>query len=239
VTFLGHAFVDWDDTIAEGMRYFHEAEVQLSERIGALTGHFPQRIRQRGGEIDVQTARRIGLVKESFGIAWTECYREFCALGSIHPEPEIEREIQSLCTRPYEVKQDLIPGAPETLLWLNQAGFEVTIWTAGDQGVQSRKIAESGLEHLVHRIVVVPDKTTERLHAALGERDRVNSFVVGNSMYSDIKPALSLSLLALHIPQQTWAYDQAQLSPGEGTYRLLQQITEVPAILRTRFQLAG
>lgn len=236
--FAGHAFVDWDDTIAENIRYFREAEDANVHLIARLTGADPAAVRRRGEELDLATARRIGLVKESMGIAWVECYREFCLRAGREPDPESEAAIRLACTMPYTVRQDLLPGAAEMLAWLHQAGFEVTIWTAGDEDVQSRKIKESGLAHLVHRTAIVPDKTPERLRDALGRRDPERSFVVGNSLHSDIRPALAVGMAALHIPVETWAYDHSHVDLEHPLYTKVASVSEVPAVVANRFRLA-
>ncbi|MGE5674061.1 MAG: HAD family hydrolase [Mycobacterium leprae] len=237
--FRGYAFVDWDDTMAENIRYFHEAEEANSQLIARATGHDPVVVRQRGQEIDLATARRIGLVKESLSIAWVECYHEFCAGAGLEPDPAVEEAVRQNSCRPYEIKQELLPGSRETLAWLHEAGFEVTIWTAGDRAVQERKVAESGLTGFVHRVVAVADKDPERLASALGDRDRSMAFVVGNSVHSDIRPALALGIQAYHVPAETWAFDHARLDLTDAHYQRVEVITELPAVLTARFGLGG
>lgn len=236
--FTGHAFVDWDDTVAENIRYFNEAEEANSRLIARLTGSDAASVHNRGQELDLAVARRIGLGKESFGTAWCDCYREFCAGAGQEPDPETEEAIWAACLMPYVVKQGLHAGAAETLAWLGERGFEVTIWTAGDHDVQSRKIAESGLSHLIHRAEIVPDKTPDRLLAALGGRDLSLSFVVGNSIHSDIRPALAVGIPAFHIAVETWAYDHGHLDLSDSNYHRIAGIHEVPQVVGHRFRLA-
>lgn len=236
--FRGHAFIDWDDTVAENIRYFRQAEEEVSRQIAGCTGLDALEIRQRGEQIDVSTARRLGLVKDAFGIAWVDCYREFCQRANLSPDPAVESEIRQACLFPFEVKQELLPGAADALRWLRDSGFEVTIWTAGEQSIQQRKVQESGLETLVHQVVVVPDKDPVRLRHALAHRLPEHSFVVGNSLHSDIRPALALGVLALHVAKETWAYDQEQLDLNTPTYRQVAHIGEVPPLLAKRFDLA-
>ncbi len=236
--FAGHAFVDWDDTIAENIRYFNEVEEANSHLIARMTGFDPKVVHARGQELDLATARRIGLVKESLFLAWRECYGEFAAKAGQTPDPDTVSALERACRMPYEVRQELLPGAPEMLEWLHKAGFEITIWTAGDQAVQSRKIEESGLSHLVHRRAIVPDKTPERLLDALGERSPASCFVVGNSAHSDIRPALTLGLPAYHLAVETWGYDKSKLDTSDTNYHRLESISELPRALAVRFRLA-
>jgi len=236
--FAGHAFVDWDDTITENIRYFREAERANVDLIARLTGADPAVVQHRGEELDVIVARQMGLVKESMTVAWTACYREFCQGAAIGPDPETEAAIGRACLMPYEVRQEVLPGAPETLEWLKQAGFEITVWTAGDHDVQERKIRESGLQSLVHRAAIVIDKTAVRLRTALDGRNPAHSFVVGNSIHSDVRPALEVGMTAYHIPVETWAYDRAELNVADPNYQRVEYITDLPALLSARFRLA-
>lgn len=236
--FAGHAFVDWDDTIAENIRYFREAEEQASRLIAERTGADPAAVARRGAELDVIVARRIGLVKESLQTAWVECYQEFCALKGVAMEDRIEAEVRRICTEPYELRQELLPGGPETVEWLHNSGFEVTIWTAGVDEVQGRKIRESGLSRWVHREAIVLEKSPQRLREFIGERDPARCFVVGNSAHSDIRPALALGITAYHIDVETWAYDQLKLDTADPNYHRLEQIGDLPFLLAKRFRLA-
>lgn len=236
--FIGHAFVDWDDTIAENIRYFNMTEDANAHLIARLTRHTYEVVRERGREVDLAVARRIGLGKESLGIAWVECYQEFCSRAGQQPDPDAIEAIRRSCRMPYEVKQELLPGAAEMLTWLHGSGFEITIWTAGDEDVQGRKIAESGLAHLAHRLAIVPDKTPERLLSAMDGRSHEACFVVGNSIHSDIRPALAVGILAVHIPTETWAYDHGRLDVNDANYRQIGEIAGLPQVLAGRFRMA-
>jgi len=236
--FCGHAFVDWDDTIAENIKYFNMAEEANAQLIARLTATPVDAVRRRGQELDLEVARRVGLGKDSLWMAWCECYREFCELRGQAPDSDTEEAIRRSCRLPYETRQELHPGAAEALEWLRGRGFEITIWTAGDHDVQSRKVEESGLLPLIHRLQIVPDKTPERLAGALGERDPGASFVVGNSIHSDIRPALALGLPAFHIPVETWAYDHGRLDLSDANYHRIASIGELAPALVQRFRLA-
>lgn len=236
--YIGHAFVDWDDTIAENIRYFNMAEDANAHLIARLTRHEYAAVRERGREIDLDVARTVGLGKESLSIAWLRCYREFCDRAGTSADGDAEAAIRRSCLIPYEVKQELLPGAVETLSWLHQSGFEVTIWTAGDTDVQTRKIADSGLTPLIHRQAIVPDKTPDRLRSALDSRDPASCFVMGNSIHSDIRPALAVGLLAIHIPTETWAYDHGRLDVSDPNYLQMEQIADLPQVLASRFRMA-
>lgn len=236
--FRGHAFVDWDDTVAENIRYFRETEHQLSTLIASATRFAVEEVQHRGAELDVTVARRMGLVKDSFSTAWTECYQEFVGRAGVAADVGLLREIYQLCQIPYEIEQEILPGAAETLNWLHAIGFEVTIWTAGEEPIQKRKVRESGLLPSIHRVEVTLEKTPERLLGALGGRDRSRSFVVGNSAHSDIRPALAVGLPAFHIAVETWGYDRAKVDLDHPQYTQIESLAALPKHLEERFPIA-
>lgn len=238
MSFRGHAFVDWDDTIAENIRYFREVEAQTSRLIAERTGHDQAEVARRGAELDVAVAKRMGLVKESLASAWVECYAEFAGRKGQPVDPGVVGELRRLCSIPYETRQELLPGAAETLRWLYGNGFEVTIWTAGEGSIQSRKIRESGLRPWIHREAIVLGKTPERLREYMSGRDPSRCFVVGNSAHSDIWPALAVGVAAYHVDVHTWAYDHLPVDMSNPNYYRLEQIGDLPFLLAKRFELA-
>lgn len=236
--FRGHAFVDWDDTVAENIRYFRETEAELSALIAGATRFDQSEVQHRGAELDVVVARRMGLVKDSFSTAWTECYQEFLSRAGLSADVGLLREIYRLCQIPYEIDQEILPGSAETLNWLYAIGFEVTIWTAGEDQIQKRKVRDSGLLGAIHRVEVTTVKSPEALSYALGNRERNRSFVVGNSAHSDIQPALAVGLPAFHIAVETWGYDRAPVDLNHPQYTRIESLAELPKRLEERFPLA-
>jgi len=235
---VGHAFVDWDDTIAENIRYFREVEEEASGLIASHTGFDRAEVARRGAELDVEVARQMGLVQESLVTSWLACCREFSERAGKAVDPELESELRRLCAIPYEIRQELLPGAAETLRWLHDVGFEVTIWTAGEEHIQQRKIRESGLTRWIHRQAVVLEKTPARLREYMGGRNPARCFVVGNSRHSDIRPALAVGVAAYHIDVHTWAYDHLEVDEADPNYVRLGRIDELPPVLMKRFPLA-
>ncbi len=235
----GHAFIDWDDTLAQTLPLFWAAEERISARIAAALGLAPAAVLARGRELDLETARRLGLVSHSFPEAWITCYHEMCARAGRPPEPHFSQSVWDEAAAVYRAPQPLIPGGDSLLRWLREAGFEVTVWTAGDDHVQRAKIERSGLQPLLDRICTVPVKAPDALRAALEGRDPARSFVVGNSRHSDIHPALSLGLFAIHLQGAEWAYDEVHVDREHPDYYAVHHLGEVSDIVRRRFGLAA
>lgn len=232
----GYAFVDWDDTISENMRYFREAEEANAHRIAALFALPTDAVLARGVENDVKIANTLGLGRDSFHTAWLATYQEICDLVGARPEPAVELELIRTCAGAYDYPVRLLPVAEEFLRWLRDTGYEVTVWTAGSPEVQNRKIDESGVAHLVDRRKVVLKKTVAALLEALEGRDRDQVFIVGNSLHSDVAPALGAGVLAVHLDGEKWGIDQVHVDTDHPLYRRVSSLAEVPAVLRGDFR---
>jgi putative hydrolase of the HAD superfamily len=91
---------------------------------------------------------------------------------------------------------------------------DLLLLTKGVEADQHAKIAKSGLADRFRRIVVVPEKNAavyEDLVRA-EDLDPACTWMIGNSLKSDINPALAAGLGAVFIPNEnTWTLEHAEL----------------------------
>ena len=113
---------------------------------------------------------------------------------------------------------ELLAGVEAALASL-PGKVERVLITKGDLLHQQRKLDRSGLAHHFDRIEVVSDKkpeTYQRIFGNLASR----SAMVGNSLRSDILPALEAGLWALHIPYAvTWEHEDAAMPVEADRFR--------------------
>ena len=130
----------------------------------------------------------------------------------------------------------LLDGVEETLACLS-GKYQLVLATKGDITDQQRKIDASGLERYFSDIEIMADKKEKdyvdlfkRIGAPAG-----NCLMVGNSMVSDIIPALNAGAKAAYIPfHVTWQYEQHQQSESgieSPNYVKLGTIKELTTIL--------
>lgn len=107
---------------------------------------------------------------------------------------------------------ELLPGVRETLETL-AARYPLILITKGDLFDQERKLTASGLADLFHAVEIVSEKsasTYARVFAARGDGPD-KGLMVGNSLRSDILPALEAGAFAVHIPHDlTWLYEHVE-----------------------------
>ena len=138
---------------------------------------------------------------------------------------EIMAAGREMLTHPVET----LPGVRETIEKLSQK-YRVMVITKGDLFDQERKVAESGIAELFHAVEIVSEKTAstyEKLFQQHGTGAE-EALMVGNSMKSDILPALEVGAWAVHIPYQiTWALEHAPAPLEHPRFREVKEISEV------------
>jgi len=128
---------------------------------------------------------------------------------------------------------DTLPEVRETLESL--AGtYRMVLITKGDLFDQERKLAESGLGELFSGVEIVSKKdadTYRRIFARHGDGPE-RAMMVGNSLRSDIVPAIAAGSWAVYVPHElSWALEHDDEPVGAPRYRHLERIGGLPSLL--------
>ncbi|KQT85461.1 HAD family hydrolase [Aurantimonas sp. Leaf443] len=128
---------------------------------------------------------------------------------------------------------ETLPHARQTLETL--AGrHRIVLITKGDLFDQERKLAASGLGDLFDAVEIVSEKTPEtyaRLFARHGEGPE-RAAMVGNSLKSDVLPAIAAGSVGIHVPYEiTWALEEAEAPLGEPRFHAIEDLSRVPALI--------
>ena len=102
----------------------------------------------------------------------------------------------------------LLPGVAESLPQLVKS-YHLLLITKGDLLHQEQKLAQSGLGDFFKDVHIVSEKHTATYSKIFGSDVQVAA-MVGNSMKSDIIPALDAGAAAIHIPARyEWDMEKA------------------------------
>ena len=127
-----------------------------------------------------------------------------------------------------------LPGVQHALAELSD-GYRLVLITKGDLLHQEQKLAASGLGELFAAVEIVSEKdaaTYERVFARHGT-GAAQAAMCGNSLRSDILPALQAGAYAAHIAYHvTWAHELAEPPTGHPRFVELAAISELPAWVR-------
>ena len=100
--------------------------------------------------------------------------------------------------------------------------------------IQEQKLARSGLGEFFDAIEIVSEKDAATYRRIAGrQRMRAEETVmIGNSMKSDVLPALEAGMWGIHIPYHiTWAHEHAEPPSDSPRFAKLESITALPGWL--------
>lgn len=128
---------------------------------------------------------------------------------------------------------ETLPQVPETLERL--AGrYRLIMITKGDLFDQERKLAQSGLGDFFDAIEIVSGKdaaTYARIFARHGDGPEA-AMMVGNSLKSDVVPALEAGSWGVFVPHDlTWALEHAEEPVEAPRFRKLDEIRALPELI--------
>ena len=127
---------------------------------------------------------------------------------------------------------ELLPHVKETLEALH-ANYKLVLITKGDLFDQERKVAASGLGDFFHGVEIVSDKSPDtyaRIFSHYGTGPE-HALMAGNSLKSDVIPALTAGAWGVHIPHElTWALEHVEAPVGHGRFRAILNLDELSDI---------
>ena len=130
---------------------------------------------------------------------------------------------------------ELLPGAREAVEAV-AAHRRVLLITKGDLLDQERKLAQSGLGELFDGVEIVSEKTAavySGVFTRLGDGSE-KAMMIGNSVRSDVLPALEAGAWAVHVPHElTWQVEHESAPQDHPRFRVADGLGAVPAILET------
>jgi putative hydrolase of the HAD superfamily len=220
-----HLIFDADDTLWENNVLFERTIDDFIDWLAHPTLD-PVAVRQILIDIERANAAAHGYGSKVFLRSLHDCFER---LAERPVDEAAAAEIVALAHRLEHHEVELIPDVAVTLDALAER-HDVLLLTKGDPEEQQRKIDASGLAHHFRRAVVVPEKEPNvyaELAAAEG-LDPSRTWMVGNSIKSDVNPALAVGMGAVFIPNEnTWALEHAELQPGATRLLQLQRFGEL------------
>ena len=128
---------------------------------------------------------------------------------------------------------ELLPHVRATVTAL-AAEYRVIVITKGDLLDQERKLAQSGLGDLFAAVEIVSDKT-EPVYRAIFARHGTGAdqaMMVGNSLKSDVIPALHAGAWAVHVPHGlTWALEAADPPADQLRFHAIDDLGQLPGLV--------
>lgn len=222
--------LDADDTLWHNMRFFERAEQALVDMLRPFDDAGDARATLEACE--ARNLKLYGYGAKGFTLSMIETAVELG--GETIPSRLIADILDAgrvLLAHPVE----LLEGVDETLKALDARGRMVLV-TKGDLLHQETKLAASGLGDRFAGIEIVSDKTADtfrRLFSRYGVQP-ARAVMAGDSMRSDVMPALEAGAWAAFIPQAlAWDHESAPPPKDQARFRQLASLAELPGWIDT------
>ncbi len=220
---------DADDTLWQNETFFRLTQDRFLE---VLRDHAdPHHLRER-----LEAAERRNLDYYGFGVkGFTLSMIETAVQVTDGRVPaSVIGDLVALGRELLEHPMELLPHARTTVTALAN-DFRLVLITKGDLLHQERKLAQSGLGELFDAIEIVSDKT-EATYSTLFARHGTGAdqaLMVGNSLKSDVIPALQAGAWGVHVPHEhEWAFEAAQAPVDHHRFHVIAHLGELPELVR-------
>jgi len=220
--------LDADDTLWHNMRHFNATEDALVAMLQPFAD--ANVAREMLIACETRNLKHYGYGAKGFTLSMIETAADLAgdALSKSLVQ-EILEAGRTLLAHPVQLFDDV----EETLNALAERGRLVLV-TKGDLLHQESKLAASGLGDLFSGIEIVSDKnadTFRRIAAQYGAAPE-QTIMAGDSMRSDIRPALEAGAWAAYIPQEgAWAHEAAAAPEQHPRFRQLERLGDLPGLI--------
>ncbi|MBS8226097.1 HAD family hydrolase [Vannielia litorea] len=217
---------DADDTLWHNERFFQLTQERFAELLGDFAA--PEHLDARLLEAERRNIGHYGFGIKGFMLSMIETALEVTE----HRVPgEVIGQIlasgQEMLSHPIE----LLPHARAAVEAL--AGtHRIALITKGDLLDQERKLAQSGLGDLFDAVEIVSHKTPETYARIFAGHGAGQAMMVGNSMKSDVLPALDTGAWGVFVPHEmAWALEHAEPPKAQSRFREISDLGELPALV--------
>lgn len=158
--------------------------------------------------IDIRNVSRFGLRSIRFPMSCVDAYQ---ILAGKSVRSAVSSAVRAAAEEVFLRVAPSAPGVPEVLEKLSQE-FRLVLLTQGEAWVQERRLHEAGLDGAFSQVVIVPEKTTVVFKSIVRDDGRPvgQAWSVGNSLASDINPALRIGMNAIWIPAHVWEHEKRE-----------------------------
>ncbi|MFP1632076.1 HAD family hydrolase [Zhengella sp. ZM62] len=219
---------DADDTLWHNERFYRLTQERFA---GILADHVsPERLSERLLAAERRNLARYGYGIKGFTLSMIETALEVTDNSVSGAEIRL---ILDAAREMHEHPVEPLPHARAALTAL--AGkHRLVLITKGDLFDQERKLAASGLGDFFDAVEIVSEKTS-RTYRDLFRRHGTgagNALMVGNSLKSDILPALEAGSWAVHVPHElTWELEHAPAPVDHPRFREIAHLGDLPALI--------
>lgn len=181
-------------------------------------------------EIDISYIEKFGFIKERYPLSMGKTYEFFCNKNNEKIDTDTKNQIEDIGWQVFREVPELVEDAFFVLQELCKKYFLI-LATLGDPRVQDEKIKLTGLEKYFSDVNILKFKNVEEYQAIITKHHlaKKETWLIGNSVRSDLNPGLKLGLNCILIPYLSWKFEDEK--PISDNYLKLSVLKDVLSYL--------
>lgn len=224
-----HLFFDLDDTLIKCSGYFYDVEDIVAKKILEYTLEYTyDEIREKFNEQQCENLEEYGYGPSNFECSLMQA--TYKMVGYNFFKDNLQDFIKNATKILYDGKIELLDGAKESIEYLYNKGYEMSIITKGMQDVQKRRVEELSIKGYFKNYHIVKHKLKSDYEELLQEYNLKpeECYMIGNSPKGDINEAKKAGLNTIYIPSEhTWNYEDEKISEALPATNVLKNIKEI------------
>jgi len=216
---------DLDDTLIKTSKLYNHARNEFSSLMQELSFNGEESLIKLD-EIDINYIKEYGFVKERYPLSLGKTYEYFSQKNGKEINSELKKKIEDIGWQVFRQIPELVDGVYQVLETLSKKYFLI-LATLGDPQVQEEKVRVSGLKKYFSEVYILKHKNVEEYQNILREHnlDKKDTWIIGNSVRSDLNPGLKLGINCILIPYLSWKFEEEE--PLSENYLQLDSLKEV------------
>jgi putative hydrolase of the HAD superfamily len=221
---------DGDDTLWSTEILYDKARGDAREVVEAA-GLDGAEWEQLARVIDVANVAHFQYSPKRFPTSCVQAYEELCASRELIPCNDTIQRVRKAANSVFARDPAVDPHAVEVLCTLRRRRVRLALLTKGDAVVQEQRVDRSGLRDHFDIIRIVDQKTPAGLATLALELGAplANTWMVGNSVRSDILPALEASLRTIWLNAHVWEHERTHDHLVDERVQRIGSILDVPS----------
>lgn len=216
--------LDFDDTLVATNLIFEDARNRFFKIMVSFGCTDCQAIGEYLNQADINNVLSKGyMAKDCFPRAMRQTYEYFMRRSGRDINLNVAEVIEKIGFEVYEQEVEYQEGAQELLDAL-KGKVRLFLLTQGEENIQKKRLDRSGILEYFDDFRIVRNKSRSEYLTFLTDMniEARYSWMIGNSLRSDINPALSVGLSAVHYKIPAWDFEHEEPAGDYNTiYNLL------------------
>ena len=220
---------DFDDTLVYTNVFYDRLRQVLFDEMASLGLSFREQWPEYLNKADLGNIARAGhLVPWAFPKGMRETGEYFARLSGVELPPGAADRFEEIGWSLYDMPTPLMEGAEELLNGLH-GKLPLYLLTVGDPKYQRPRVERSGLTRFFDEIRIVREKSVQVFRDFVREKGLLpeETWMVGNSIRSDVNPARLAGLNVAFLNVSAWDYDRVEPVADYHTIHHLLELREL------------